>query len=155
MVVMRIGMPASFLWVLGLSLTQQLDDSLPLKNEKKLIHDYETRGIVCNGLGAKFHIGNVVVHLDEADVVAMTFNSHVRHFTTHPDLQNDAYDSEITRCGTSNEIAKTVVTALDKIANVRGDLSDVEWVELRPKYGRSYGDELEKKKKIVNKFCTL
>ena len=153
MVVMRIGMPASFLWVLGLSLTQQLDDSLPLKKQKKLIHDYETRGIVCNGLGAKFHIGNVIVHLDEADVVAMNFKRNVNNFNTNNNLKNDEYDSEITRCGKSNQIAKNFVTALDKSANVGGNLSDVEWVELRPKYGRSYGDELEKQ--IVNKFYTL
>ena len=98
-------------------------------------------------MGAKFHIGNVVVHLDEADVVAMNFNSHFHHFTSHPDLQDNSSDSDITRCATSNQTSKTIVTALEKISNVRGDLSEEDWLEIRPKYGRSYVDEVQKKKK--------
>ena len=130
-------------WALVESKTGQLISS---DRRKKLIHD-QKHGSVCNALGAKFHIVNVVLHLDEADFVAMTFNSHVRHFTSHPDLQDNSSDSEITRCSTSNQTSKTIVTALEKISNVRGDLSEEDWLKIRPKYGRSYVDEVQKKKK--------
>ena len=112
---------------------------------KKLLED-QKKGLLCDGLGAKFHVGNVVILLGEADVVAMNFNSHINHFTSHPTIPKNSSNSSVTRVSTSNQIAKTVVTALEKISNVQGGLSEEEWMFVQPGLGRDADDEVEKKK---------
>lgn len=131
------------------------------KNTGRLITSQERQSLLqraqqpeshCNALGAKFHIGNITVHLDSADVVMMVFNTQILHQTTHPDLQSggDCFGGNLTRCATSSQISKTSALALGKIANCRGDMGDEEWLEVRKYFGKNYCDEVDQKKiKVV------
>ena len=106
----------------------------------------------CNALGVKFHVGNVTVKLDSADVVTMVFNSQIYHQTTHPDkkLNHSGFGRNFTRCATSTQISKTVAVALRKIASFRGDLSDEEWRIVKGDFGKDYDYEVEQKKKFLS-----
>lgn len=114
-------------------------------SERNILIQQNQQGLVCDALGAKFHIGNVVIELDQADVVFMTFNSHIPHFTSHPDILGGSIGQDVTRVATSSQISQTISKALEKISNIRGDLGEEEWLEVRDTFGRSYNDELEKK----------
>ena len=106
----------------------------------------------CNALGAKFHVGNVTVELDSADVVTMVFNSQIYHQTTHPTNQStqSGFGRNFTRCATSTQISKTVAVALRKIASFRGDLSEAEWRIVKGDYGKDYDHEVDQKKKSLS-----
>ena len=80
------------------------------EERKKLLQDHH-QGSVCEGLGAEFNLGNIVVNLDAADVVAMVFNTQICHYTSHHDLPHHSSFKKVSRYATSGQITKSVVSA--------------------------------------------
>ena len=117
--------------------------------ERRYLIEQKNKGYFCEALGAKFHIGNVVVDLDSADVVMMTFNSKVDHYTSHPTNTGGSLGSDVTRSATSHQISRSVAIALRELCNVGDDFSVEEWLDARKNYGRSYEEMVEDK---INKL---
>ncbi len=83
----------------------------------------------CNALGSKFHVGNVILHLDSCDVFMMVFNTQIDHQTTHPTkkITGNGFGGNLNSCVKSSQILKTVAVALKKVSSCRGDLSEEDW----------------------------
>ena len=104
----------------------------------KLLKLKEDPEFDCNALGAKFHVVNVVIELDSADLVTMVFNTQIDHQTTHPTIKptGSGFGGNFTRCAISSQISRTVASALRKISSFRGDMSGEEWEVFRESFGK-------------------
>lgn len=132
------------------------------KERLKLLDDAKKVKSKCDALGARFNISNIVINLDAADVVLMTFNTKVTHNTTHPDIQTGNRKSnsskigissgrrKVTRCATSTQVSSSTAIAMNKIANIRGNLGKEEWKNRRKSLGRNYGDQIEERKAVLS-----